>query len=176
MLLSKRLCDVSVMYKEHRVFEKPANENARIWRYLDFPKFVSILDKNALFFVRADKLGDPFEGSYSKANIAKRRRIYEKMPLQVLRQLSEIYEKNRQFTLLNCWSLSDYESEALWKLYVKNSNGVAIQSTFKRLAESFREGTDNVYIGKVKYVDYMTELIPEGNSFYPFLYKRKVCT
>ena len=61
----------------------------------------------------------------------------------------------------------------MWKLYVKNSNGVAIQSTFKRLAESFREGTDNVYIGKVKYVDYMTELIPEGNSFYPFLYKRK---
>ena len=58
-----------------------------------FSQFVSILDKNALFFVRADKLGDPFEGSYSKANIAKRRRIYEKMPLQVLRQLPRSMKK-----------------------------------------------------------------------------------
>lgn len=57
------------MYKEHPVFEKPENENAKIWRYIDFTKFVSLLDKSALFFTRADRLGDPFEGSYSRANI-----------------------------------------------------------------------------------------------------------
>ena len=40
-----------------------------LWRYMDFTKFVSILDKRALFFSRADKLGDPFEGAWSDATI-----------------------------------------------------------------------------------------------------------
>ncbi|MGA2310076.1 MAG: hypothetical protein ABSG57_11090 [Candidatus Bathyarchaeia archaeon] len=161
------------MYKEHPVFEKPINENARIWRYLDFAKFVSILEKKALFFVRADKLGDPFEGSYSKANIELRPRVYGQIPEKGLRKISEIHERFRRFTLINCWSVSDYESEALWKLYLKSENGIAVQSTFKRLAESFRGYSGDVHIGMVKYADYQTEWIPEGNSFYPFLHKRR---
>ncbi len=36
---------------------------------MDFAKFISILDKEALFFSSADKLGDPFAGSFPKANV-----------------------------------------------------------------------------------------------------------
>ena len=36
-----------------------------IWRYMDFAQLISLLDKEALFFCRADKLGDPFEGAWS---------------------------------------------------------------------------------------------------------------
>ena len=39
--------------------------NSVIWRYMDFAKLVSLLDKEALFFCRADQLGDPFEGAWS---------------------------------------------------------------------------------------------------------------
>ena len=39
--------------------------NSVIWRYMDFAQLVSLLDKEALFFCRADKLGDPFEGAWS---------------------------------------------------------------------------------------------------------------
>jgi hypothetical protein len=53
---------MQVRYSEHETCLKPANENAKIWRYMDFTKFVSLLEKKALFFCRADKLGDPFEG------------------------------------------------------------------------------------------------------------------
>ena len=70
------------MYNEHPIFEKPDNENAKIWRYLDFTKFVSMLEKKALFFVRADKLGDQFEGSFSKANL-------ELRPKSTIRHLKE---------------------------------------------------------------------------------------
>ena len=55
------------MYKEHRVFNPPESD-AVLWKYMNFTKFVSLLEKQALFFARADKLGDPFEGSFSKAN------------------------------------------------------------------------------------------------------------
>ncbi len=56
------------MYEENAFFNSPPMD-AVLWKYLDFTKFVSLLDKNTLFFVRADKLGDPFEGSYSRMNI-----------------------------------------------------------------------------------------------------------
>jgi len=68
------------MYKEHPCIEKPTDENAKIWRYLDFAKFMSLLHRQALFFCRADKLSDPFEGSFSKANLELRRGNYERMP------------------------------------------------------------------------------------------------
>jgi hypothetical protein len=70
--------------------------------------------------------------------------------------------------------MSEFESAAMWKLYVPSGEGVAIQSTFKRLAKSFDLCTrDDVFIGQVKYIDYDTEWFPEDSIFYPFLHKRK---
>ena len=55
---------------KHEVFEWPKDTDASAWRYLDLPKYLSMLDSQALFFCRLDKLGDPFEGSLPRANIA----------------------------------------------------------------------------------------------------------
>jgi hypothetical protein len=43
-------------------FDQPEPDST-IWRYLDFPRFVSLLTTRSLFLPRADLLGDPFEGS-----------------------------------------------------------------------------------------------------------------
>lgn len=163
------------MYKEHPVFEKPTNENAIIWRYFDFTKFVSLVDKRALFFARADKLSDLFEGSYSKANIKLRPILYEgKIPDKALQTLSRFSQELRRFTLINSWHLSDYESAAMWKLYSTEGHGIAVQSTFKKLSESLKTYLAyDVFIGKVHYIDYENAWLPEGNSFYPFLHKRR---
>lgn len=48
---------------------EPNDENIKVWRYMDIPKLVSTLDKNALFFARSDKLSDPSEGLLTKASI-----------------------------------------------------------------------------------------------------------
>jgi len=166
---------MQVKYAEHEIFQKPSNENARIWRYMDFTKFISLLENKALFFCRSDKLGDRFEGSYSRANIELRPSLYGgKIPEKELQSLSIATEKLRRFIIMNCWNLSEYESAALWKLYVKSDEGVAIQSTFKHLTQCFSlDGERTVFIGKVSYIDYKTDWLPEGNIFYPFLYKRK---
>jgi len=34
-----------IMHEEHPCIEKSTNKNKKIWRYLDFTKFVSILDR-----------------------------------------------------------------------------------------------------------------------------------
>jgi capsid portal protein len=53
------------VYKEFKHFEFPSNKHARIWRYLDFTKFVSMLETKSLWFTQLAKMEDTFEGSYS---------------------------------------------------------------------------------------------------------------
>jgi len=162
------------MYKEHPIFEKPENGNAKIWRYIDFTKFVSLLDKSALFFTRADRLGDPFEGSYSRANIKLRPEVYkEEIPADALENLSRLSKMLVKYTAINCWHLSEYESAAMWNLYLKSNEGIAIQSTFDLLKTSLKDEIHTVYIGKVKYIDFEKDWMPEGNAMYPFIHKRK---
>jgi hypothetical protein len=172
------------MYKLHPAFQKPRDENAKIWRYMDFTKFVSLVDKQELFFARADKLGDPFEGSYPKGNVQQRASMHKKwldtLPIQFRnlfeqrpKALSEFYKNLRRFIFINSWHKNEHESDAMWKLYLKSDEGIAIQSTFSRLRDCFSNETPDIYIGEVRYVDYSREVISEGNFFYPFLHKRK---
>jgi hypothetical protein len=158
-------------------FEIP-NGDTKIWRYLDFTKFFSMLENKALFFCRSDKLGDPFEGSYSKANIRSRVNIYSDWLKKELLTLSILYKDIRRFTIINCWNINECESSSLWSLYAGAGRGIAIQSTVDRLKKCFgcelESGiVQGVFIAKVKYIDYNNEKIPEGSFIAPFLHKRK---
>ncbi len=162
------------MYKEHHVFEKPKDKNAKIWRYVDFTKFVSLLDKSALFFARADKLGDPFEGSFPEVNVKLRPELYGgKIPPKILEDLSQLRRRLLRNTVVSCWHLSEYESAAMWKLYIKSDEGITIRSTFKQLTSCFKDEEHDIHVGIVKYIDYEKDWMPEGNTLYPFLHKRK---
>src|SRR5262249_39130411 len=138
-------------YAVHPFFAPP-DEKARIWRYMDFTKFVSLLDTGALFFCRADQVSDSWEGAHTVENLRRRSQMLsaEKFPERDL-GLSEVYRSLRRHTFLNCWHLSAFESVAMWKLYVAHSEGIAIQATFGGFKTSF-EGDENnllnAYIGK----------------------------
>ena len=160
------------MYKEHPDLNLPPSD-AVLWRYLDFTKFVSLLDKTALFFARADKLGDPFEGAFSKVNVALRPLIYkDKIPEHMLKNVFHLNRESRRFTLVSCWNWSGYESAAMWKLYSREHDGIAIRTDFKSFKESFTCSED-IFIGRVAYVDYETNFIDERNLLAPYLSKRK---
>ncbi len=174
------------MYKEHPAFVKPQGNKVKLWRYMDFTKFVSLLEKEQLFFARADKLGDIFEGSYPMGNVQQRtiknQKMLEQIPSYIRwdlniksrdKTMSQFHKKLRNSIFINSWHESQYESAAMWKLYLKSNEGIAIQSTFGRLKDCFKQNTPDIYIGKVHYRDYLTEKIPGNNFFAPFLHKRK---
>jgi|HubBroStandDraft_1064217.scaffolds.fasta_scaffold230846_3 hypothetical protein len=50
----------------HPAFEPPADPQTKIWRYMDFTQFVSMLEEKGLLFTRADLLVDKFEGTMSQ--------------------------------------------------------------------------------------------------------------
>jgi len=163
------------MHQSHEAFEEPKEKDIKIWRYMDFTKYISLLESRSLFFVRADKLKDPFEGSYPRINIELRRQWFTERGFPVrAEELSVAYERVRKFFFINAWYMNDIENAAMWKLYLKTNEGVAIQSTLEHLKRSFDSNVeDTVFIGIVKYIDYDKTPLKEGNLFNPFLYKRR---
>ncbi|HUS83191.1 MAG TPA: hypothetical protein VM013_08075, partial [Dehalococcoidia bacterium] len=165
------------MYADHPFFRKPIDQNATIWRYTSFAKLVSVFDRQALFFARADTLPDRFEGSYPSASVQARSDLFkyvsEDARGQAVHQWSSLMKNMTTATFLNCWCVADKESVAMWN-YLKNDEAVAIRSSFRKLAASFHVCTAHqVFIGQVEYVDYDRVRLPEGNTFFPFLYKRE---
>lgn len=162
------------MYKEHRLLNNPPY-NIALYRYMDFTKFVSLLEKQSLYFPRSDMLEDPFEGSYSKANEPLRDRFKhmdEELAETLIRGIPMAMKSFRYCTYINCWHMNNHESEAMWKLYSKEGSGIAIKTNFNSLKTSFI-GSDDIYIGTVNYIDYNSDITPENNSLRIFLYKRK---
>jgi len=164
------------MFAEQPPFQKPPDTNAPIWRYLDFSKFVDLLETQTLFFNRTDRFDDEFEGSYPQLNTLLRPMLYggeTKISAHLLAKMSVTFKEWRRFMAINCWHMSNHESAAMWKLYLKGNEGISICSTYNRLVESFLPCDDTIYVGVVKYIDYDTEWMPEGSLFYPFVHKRK---
>ena len=160
------------MYQKHPEFQVPANKNTKIWRYLSFTKLFSLVATKTLFFSRAVTLADTFEGSYSKSSFESW--PVSNIPEEKQKEYALIHKHSRELTYINSWHMSEYESEAMWKLFSKNEEeGIALQSTLKRLNECFTNYPEDVYIGQVDYIDYQSHHIPGDKLFRPFLHKRK---
>jgi hypothetical protein len=164
------------MYQEHSVFSLPDSLDQKIWRYLDFAKFVDLLHTSSLYFARADTFNDSFEGSLPKQTVKRRdeteKELLKIYPNRMQYDWPRIGLQQKRHTAINCWCMCDFESQAMWELYLQSNNGIAIQSTFKKLKTSFDDTSAVVNIGIIKYINYETDEIETGNGFFPFLHKR----
>jgi len=106
-----------------------------------------MLEKKSLFFCRANLFEDPFEGSIPKGNIVHRDRIYGLIPEEqrpnAIVQISEARKNFRSCTFINCWHMNEHESAAMWRLYSKCDEAIAIYTKYNRLVNIL---PDNTYI------------------------------
>lgn len=150
-------------------FDAPGDPAIPLWRYMDFTKFMSVLDSQALFFCRTDLLGDPWEGSLTRVEAEDRKAMEAgNGPLRLhgttqAKILSEVTN-----AIVSCWHMNEVESMAMWRLYLTGTEGVAIRSTYQRLADCFpqydgtwkgrnEDQTEKellIHIGVVNYIDY----------------------
>ena len=157
----------------HAGFDPPQDPETPLWRYMDFTKFVSMLETRALYLARADLLGDPFEGSLTRAE-ANRRAAYDAR-LRATHRPAKLHSSSQPKvhaeilnSIVSCWHLNAVESMAMWRLYLTGREGIAVRTTFRRLVSCFTpfdgqekafnaDGTDReirVHAGVVHYVDY----------------------
>ncbi|MCE8425327.1 MAG: hypothetical protein J5U17_06065 [Candidatus Methanoperedens sp.] len=157
---SERLDRGFFMHKGHPIC-KISDENAKIWRYMSYEKFESLLKERKLYFAQVEMYDDKFEG-WSPGTDEKRHALFE------------VYKKH---TYANCWHIKNHESHLMWEVYAKDK-GIAIQSTFKRLRGSLKRLKElndiDEYIGEVKYIDIdFDSLNTIDNTLIPFFRKSK---
>jgi len=147
-----------------------------VWRYMDFTKFVDLLSTGSLFFCRSDKLGDPFEGAVPAAFVNKMTFHSEIPSKEYEKELEMYYELGtefRKYVFVSCWHRNDYESAALWRLYLKSDEGIALLSSENRLHTSTRDKRYDTWFVPVQYIDYDRDDPPVPTRMAPFRYKRK---
>lgn len=160
-------------YQAHPAFSEPQDRAARLWRYMDLSRFLSVLDRKALFFPSVGALCDidPYEGEPALAKVQAAR---EQGP-EELRRLRLQYQVFKRLNFFNCWHMNDGKSDAMWKIYLNGTEGLAIRSTVERLIACFQNAQDTVHLGEVKYVDHATLAATTGTLFgsSDYMFKRR---
>lgn len=169
------------MFYEHPALSIPP-DNTTIWRYHTFTEFIAMLTEGALFFCRLDQLHDKWEGVYPKGMLdwwAKNLDDGSTFQGEASGLKKFLTAKVIPSHFINSWYISEYESDAMWRLYSHNSEGIAVKSTIGRLKGVFQKRPEQIDIGKVKYIDYDQWVSPtapgEGKSLFsiePFFWKR----
>lgn len=157
------------MYVNNPNIKIPENPNTIIWKYMDLSKFLDVLISGKMFMSRSDKFEDQYEGTFSEPTFEEIKKISENNP-----KFLDYYKSHRENVVISSWHTNEYESFAMWQVFTKNNEGLAIQSTIGRLKEALAlERNFEQYIGEVNYIDYKKEHIPFDDVFFPFLFKRK---
>ena len=124
--------------QDHPQFSTPSGDTV-LWRYMDFARFVQLLEYRSLWFSRTDQFEDPFEGTFTDAEFDYFKNQH--LPEGIIGDrsiLSTFIGANRMMratTFINCWRQGAQESLAMWDLYGKGSGIVAIKTTAERLEQ-----------------------------------------
>lgn len=134
--------------------------DTRIWRYMDFYKFLALIRINimvgkfALFFPQLSKLEDQYEGTLGY--LLKEHFLHEKAHQPNLegqqdiessmKMGSKLQENFRESSIVTCWYISRGESMGMWKTYGSRGYSIAIQSTVERLNKALEIPNDAVMV------------------------------
>lgn len=162
------------MYIEHPEFIIERAKDLPLWRYMDFWKFLKLLNSSELYFPNVEMMGDQHEGKIPQ-------KIFDLMLKEdeLLGRKNKFAQNYKEFienrlrkkTLILSWNANSTESFEFWKMYAKEKLGIAIKTNLDRLKNSVKDAEENIYIGEVRYYDDNKPTYRTGNTFYTFLTK-----
>ena len=178
-------------FEEYQLCIKPEPDTI-IWRYMSLGKFKSLLEKRGLFFCRADRFADPYEGSIPKREAEyrieaqKQAAAYHDLDFDLQRAqrnisgFSERHKLDKQSHIINCWHINNAENDSMWRLYLDSNEGVAIKTNVAKLESAFANTGETIYCSEVRYLDYEQDIWYDDieypmkgySMFIPLVHKR----
>lgn len=136
---------------------------------MDLPKFVYLLNSKKLYFPSAERLEDKHEGSiFLFQKEIELREMTETRLANLLPILSDMRREQLKCTFISCWHRNNSDSQAMWKIFCGEKQGVAMVTSYQKLASCVNL---NLYvIGCVAYDN--SDPLP-NNLIAPFMQKRK---
>lgn len=129
---------------------KDLDEGMVMWRYLDTAKFLDLLETRTLFFCRADKFSDKFEGAFTESVRHAIEDAFQSKNTGL--SFTDFKERLRKRVFVNCWHASGDDSMAMWSLYGRSTAAVAVTTTVGQLRDALKLPYSRSAIKKVKYV------------------------
>lgn len=177
-------------------------DDTPLWRYLDFARFLALLDSASLWFARADTFSDQYELAVPAADMAAARQGAASILADnrtregVVRYLaatagraagelvalpdSELAGLLLRFAdralHISCWQEDQDESAGMWDSFVQGDEGVAVVTTVAALRDVLDAGSGNrdVFLGRVAYLDYRAGSWGAFHPFAPAFHKRRL--
>ena len=172
---------------------------SKLWKYLDIIKFLNLVN-GELYFARADKFKDKYEGAipkqnylqfaeqygrtkfrdidresdheYSGENPSNSERDYKKI---IKKEFIRKFNERKKKVAISCWHLNESESAAMWEMYSRAGQGIAICTTLDKLHKVKKPAGYDMEMFKVDYIDF-DKTYEDGFTDYellPFKNKRK---
>ncbi len=156
-----------MVVRDHPSFRLPEDHDAPIWRYLDFPRFISMLEVGggSLHFSRPDQFDDHFECLPSNVDQQKMDELWaiaaKSQPVNwsgdavnsAAEYAREYHRSMPRLVAVNCWHRAEYESAAMWTIYGED-RAIAVRTTARRLIDCLNKNHEHsVRVGMVEYVD-----------------------
>jgi hypothetical protein len=156
-------------------------------KYMDILKFISLLQRRALFFCRQDKFEDQFEGETARKNFDWRIRSLKHLnesgffnskmtDAEIQESIKVKYDFERKLKalrLITCWNKRVQESAALWKIYSDNGQGIMIKSSIGRIKKALSASSAEFRLTEVRYINFDEELMDDGNDFFLVSHKQE---
>lgn len=125
-------------------------DDAILWRYMDFLKFVDILERRCLWLTRLDLLDDPREGRLTDVEYRQvaDREDNLKSSLDVLPRVTDY---------VNCWQEKASESMPMWDLHGGRPGSIAVKTNLKTLKMELDQCPYCAYLARVKYYEWKAD-------------------
>lgn len=155
------------------------DENTELWRYMDFSKFVSLLNSSSLWIARSDTFRDKHEGKFHSEMEESLLKFYESQEYDSDAKIKsaddfQMYLIKNAF--INCWHENLDENMVMWEIYGRSECSIAIKTSVGKLTNSvdvssIKEHCSDICIGRVNYIK-SEEVSGELNYVFPFFRKR----
>lgn len=159
-------------YQYNTEYTLNTDENPTLWRYMGLSKFVSILHSDSLYFAKPKTFIDTYEGHFSKYDLDSHRLVITDYLERRGLKLSEYVKMCREYAGVICWHMNEFESAAMWDLYLQSNEGIAVKTTYRKLMGSITDNRFFIHPGKVQYIDFNSEMA-SNNVYEALYYKRK---
>jgi hypothetical protein len=152
------------------------DQSTILWRYMDLAKFVSMLEKKAIWLARADTFGDKHEGRFPDEMLEYINKAYETFddndnsPIKDASDFQDYLVKN---TFISCWHQNLEENMVMWEIYGKDKNAVAIQTTVAGVTENTNSSNLSGHSLIMKNVEYKNTNEITGVLLYEDCFFRK---
>jgi hypothetical protein len=119
--------------------DESLEDDQKLWRYMALSKFIFMAEKNVLWLARADTFKDKHEGRFPdemKKIIEQAYKEFDDNDESPVKNADDFQDYLLKNSFISCWHKNFDENMAMWEIYGRDNNAIAIQTTVKNIKES----------------------------------------